>query len=123
VTADDVAQLRGAVEIGNGNEPVPENVPDNSTAPATSILAPQFGHSGVCPRRIEGGQDSKARIDFTNVCPTHLQLFELFFPKEYIKTVLLLETIKKIKGKEVKYGKFLRWLGLWIMMGTIQGYQ
>jgi hypothetical protein len=33
------------------------------------------------------------------------------------------ETNKKLKGKEVTYGKFLRWLGLWMMMGTIQGYQ
>ena len=57
VTDDDVAQLRGAVEIDDDNEPVPENVPDNSTAPTTSILAPQFGHSeglrAVRTRKLE----------------------------------------------------------------------
>jgi hypothetical protein len=121
-TNEDVVQLRGVVEVDDDNEPVPENVPDGNAT--NSILDAVFGHSGVCPRRMAGAPNNKAKINFPNgACPTRLQLFELFFPKAYIQEVLLVETNKLLKGKDVTYGEFLQFIGLWLMMATIQGFQ
>jgi hypothetical protein len=122
ITDEDMIELRGVVQVDDDNEPVPENVPDGN--PTNSILAAEFGHSGVCPRRMMGAANNKAKINFANnIHPTRLQLFELFFPMAYVREVLLVETNKILNGKELEYGEFLRWIGLWLLMSTIQGFQ
>jgi hypothetical protein len=105
---EDMIELRGVVQVDDDNEPVPENVPDRNTT--DSIMAAEFGHSGVCPRRMMGAANNKAKIHFANnIHPTRLQLFELFFPMAYIREVLLVETNNVLNGKELEYGEFLQW--------------
>ena len=123
-TDNDLAELGAmGVQVDDDNLPAPENIPtraDNNN----SIFEEEWGHCGVCPRRLEGGRETKAKIEFSrHVAPTRLQLFELLFPKEYILEVILPETNKSLQGKDVSYGEFLRFLGIWFLMATLQGFQ
>ena len=40
-------------------------------------------------------------------------MFLIFFPKEFIKTVVVVETSKECE-KEITLGKFLRFIGIWL---------
>ena len=114
------------VDIDDDNEPAPENVPvpaGEGQPPAEQAFS-EWGHDGSCYRKLSGGRDTNASINFpTGVRPTMLQLFEMFFMKNFVMTVLVPEINKKIVGDAVSYGEFLRWIGLWLMMATIQGPQ
>eukprot|EP00957_Ditylum_brightwellii_P144328 10995201-Ditylum_brightwellii.AAC.1 len=57
--------------------------------------------------------------------PTQLQLFDMFFPMKYVKGILIPYTNRRFSHgvPELTYGKFLVFIGLWLMMGTIQGFQ
>lgn len=121
VTDEDVNNIRGVVTIEDDNDPLPENIPLPNEQ-TNSVLSDQWGHSGVCYRKMEGATDGKAKINFQNDKPTRLQLFELFFPMEFVKTVIIIETNKQLQGKPLTYGEFLVFIGLWLMMSTIQGF-
>ena len=122
MTLDDMNELHGVIDVDDDNEPAPENIPQPGGGKQEGIMGNDFGHSGICPRWLEGAMNQSMKINFGNVKPTRLQLFELFFPKTYIQNVLLPETNKKIKSNAVSYGEFLVWTGLWLMMATIQGF-
>ena len=50
----------------------------------------------------------------------YLQLFEHFFPKNFIETVMLPTINQQIKDLAT-YAESLRWIGLWILMSTVDG--
>ena len=52
---------------------------------------------------------------------TKLQLFELLFPIQWVKDVLLVETNKEL-DENVTYGEFLLWLGIQLKLSTTVGY-
>ena len=83
-------------------------------------------HSGACYLAMAGGQKLMPRLAFpSEVKPTLLQIFELFFFTSFVKDVIILETNKRLINngahRELSYGGFLRWLGIWLLMGTING--
>lgn len=122
LNADDISRIRGMVTIDDDNMPAPENIPDE-TIQSTGVLSNEWGHSGICYRRMDGVMNQKARLHFTSsVQPTRLQLFEIFFPKPYITEILIPETNKNL-SQALNYGEFLVFLGIWLMMATIQGFQ
>ena len=57
--------------------------------------------------------------------PSNLQLFEGLFLMPFIKTVILPHTNNNLPGgeKNVTYGEFLRWIGLWLLMLILIGPQ
>ena len=63
--------------------------------------------------------NSSARVP-TSLAFQELELFWKFFPKEYIMEVVLVETTKKMK-KPLLIGEFTRWLGIVLLMSTVQG--
>ena len=50
----------------------------------------------------------------------NLQLFEGLFPKEYLENVVLTETNQHLNDR-LSYGELLRWIGLWVLMSTVDG--
>ena len=74
---------------------------------------------------MAGGQRTKASLSCFSATlqPTRLQLFQLLFVKDFITNVILVETNKKLSENPVEYGEFLKWIGLWLLMATIQGPQ
>ena len=61
----------------------------------------------------------------SNVIPTHLQIFEFFFPEAFTKEVVMPQTNKNMMegGHVIIYGDFLLWIGMWFMTATIQVFQ
>ena len=50
----------------------------------------------------------------------NLQLFEGLFPKEYLENVVLTETNQHLNDP-LSYGELLHWIGLWVLMSTVDG--
>jgi Transposase IS4 len=53
--------------------------------------------------------------------PSLGDLFEALFPKYYVLNVLIPQTNQKLTTELLSYGEFLKWLGVWFLMATIQG--
>ena len=111
--------LNGVVDIDDINDPAPENIPTPGVN-TNSVLSSEWGHAGICYRQQQSNPNSKAKlsdpVDVT-LNNIYVQLFERFFPKQYVNDVILPSTNKKLK-QQLTYGEFLRWLGLWILMLT-----
>ena len=123
VLNDDVAMIRGAgISVDDDNEPVEENIPREGEA-VGDVFDNRWGHSGICPRRSSCALNNNPRMNTSKLKPSRLQLFEMFIPKQYLISVVIVETNKKIEGDKLTYGELLRWLGLQFMMATIQGFQ
>ena len=116
-----ISSLTGVLDIDDDNEPVPENVPGD---PVPSVLSTVWGHYRFCYRKSNNLADTKARL-VNNVDTTrddvNLQLFERLFPHKYIKDVILTETNKVLDKEPVTYGELLRWMGLWVLISTVDG--
>ena len=54
--------------------------------------------------------EPQLNVSFSNI--SRVELFEAFFMKDFIKETILMNINNNINGKQVTYGKFLRWLGL-----------
>ena len=120
---EDIQHLQqGEVEVDNDNDPLPENVPGFQPRGNPECSYKEWGHSGICQRKINGAIESKATLNFpSSFSPTLVDIFNLLFPKKFVEDVILVQTNKELKLGALTYGEFLRWLGLWFLMATIQG--
>ena len=85
-------------------------------------------HSGICERKALISRNAKPELSFwmsNSVEPSNLQIFEGLFFMSFIKRMSLPQTNNTLPAgeKHVQYGEFLRWLGLWMLMGTLIGSQ
>ena len=120
---EDVSALQAVVETDNDNDPAPENIPDLIDDTGTCTYQEEWGHDGLCHRRMN---TTTANLGAERICchinPTLLDTFETFFPTNYVNEVILPEMRKHMTTKApLTYGEFLRFLGLWLIMATIQG--
>ena len=49
------------------------------------------------------------------------QLFEWLFPQKYVEDMILVKTNKVLDQQPVTYGELLRWIGLWVLISTVDG--
>ena len=114
--------LHGIVDIDGVNELATKNVPapmDDSVC----YLSTDWGHNGFCFRQINNMAEDHAWLKFP--CdPTnssyYLHLFEGLFPKELVH--LIIDKVNETTdGEKVTYGEFLQWIGLWLLMSTVDG--
>ena len=89
--------------IDNDNQPLPENIP---TATEQQNNTPEFfsswEHSGSCYRCLEGGRKNNARLSFnSDVQPTIEQLFEMFFPKQFIVATIIPQTNIQLENRGI----------------------
>ena len=117
-----IEALRDIVDIDDDNEPAPENVPQ-PTDNTTRIVSTEWGHSGLCFRRVNNLGPHRARLNFPvdgSRGDYYLQLFEGLFPRDLV--LLVIEKVNaNVEGGTVSYGEFLRWIGIWILMSTVDG--
>ena len=127
IQADDLAMAQNLVDdtmIDDDNEPAPENIPNPNEN--TDGVFGEWEHSGSCYRALAGGRRLKARISYPpHIKPSLFNLFELFFFTTFVKDVIIPQTNKRLTEngfhRELSYGEFLRWLGIWLLMSTING--
>lgn len=122
IDSDDIANFRAnGIAVDVDTEPAPENRP-NHQVPGDVQFGP-WGSANTCPRRMEGVPNVRARLKNCpriSVMMSPLQLFDLFFPMSYVKTVLIPETNKQLNN-ELTLGEFYRWLGIWLLLSTTEG--
>jgi hypothetical protein len=112
------------VEIDDDNEPAPENMPqEGEGGDPMNIFGDWGGHPGTCYRRMGGSRNQNPDLNFpSGIRPSLLQLFEILFPKAFVLEVILPMVNKEIKyGGDVEYWEFLLFIGIWLLMGIIQG--
>ena len=51
----------------------------------------------------------------------YVQLFEGFFPKQLLHNVIDIVNEKMDGDEEVVYGEFIWWIGIWVLMSTVDG--
>ena len=51
----------------------------------------------------------------------YVQLFEGFFPKQLLQNVIDIVNEKMDGDEEVVYGEFIQWIGIWVLMSTVDG--
>ena len=112
--------------VDDDNEPAPENRPTNGEL--VDDIFSGWTHSGICERKALISRNAKPELSFwTNksVEPSNLQIWEGLFVTSFIKRVILPQTNNNLPvgEKQVQYGEFLRWIGLWMLMGTLIGPQ
>ena len=112
--------------VDDDNEPTPENCLSNGET--VDDIFSGWTHSGICERKALISRNAKPELSFwTNksVEPSNLQIWEGLFFMSFIKRMILPQTNNNLPAgeKHVQYGEFLRWLGLWMLMGTLIGPQ
>ena len=122
----DILELAMAgLVVENDNDPLYENLPTTIEDNANEeCVYSGWGHSGICARRQVVSQTIMPTIKVQNKNVesfNRVDLFELFFVTEYVKEVILVHVNKNIKGEEVTYGEFLRWLGIWFLIASVIG--
>ena len=53
--------------------------------------------------------------EYINVL-TYLTEFVLFMPTTFVDEVILADTNRIIKGPDLEFGEFLRFIGIWLLM-------
>ena len=126
---DIISVMAAAPMIDDDNQPAPENLPstEDFTGTTDDIMG-QWTHSGICDRKATIQRNTKPELTFwTSLLsnPSNLNLFEGLFFSSFIKTTILPQTNQNLPHgeKPILYGEFLRWIGLWMLMGTIVGPQ
>ena len=118
-----IAALTGVVEIDDDNEPAPETIPVPESATTSPILHSSWGHSGFSFCKQEGLPNNPAKLSSpvnTTRNNINLQLFEHLFPRQYVEDVIIIKMNKKLK-LPCSYGEFLRWIGIWVLISTVNG--
>ena len=115
--------LHGVIDIDDDNDPAPENIPAPTDISSSSIFG-EWGHEGVCFRKQQGNQNIRAKLNVAldpNADNPNLQLFEILFPKKWILETVIPSTNNQLGEEPLSYGELLRWIGLWILMSTVDG--
>ena len=119
------------LDVDNNYEPSPENTPQQ-VSHSTTMVEMNYTHeklgwcwSGIDNRKCLNIQDQKPTIkDFVGESITHLSfvgMFFLFFPRKFIKDVVIIETNKHLV-KRMTLGEFLRWVGICFYLSTLSGF-
>ena len=113
--------LSGVVNVDDDNQLAPETIPTTIDTP--SIISTKWGHEGVCFRKEANHPNSPAVL----ICPVNttrddvnLHLFEHLFPKNFLHEVMI-PTMNWKLNNSVSYSELLSWIGLWILMSTVDG--
>ena len=119
--------------VDDDNMPAVENIPQQDTNNNNNNNDIMLGwrHSGICEHHSAIRTNATPMLKSLNTSdkmndPTNLQLFEALFFKSFIQSAIIPKTNEILGGEgggggggKVTYGEFLRWLGLWFLMGTI----
>ena len=127
VQGDNVVMVHNLVNgsmMDNDNAPAPENIPTPNDNTDGSFG--KWEHSGSCYRALAGGRHLKARISYPpHIKPSLFNMFELFVFTSFVEDVIIPQTNTRLTvngiNRELSYGGFLRWIGVWLLMSMLHG--
>ena len=107
------------------NELGPENIVKPTDEPTTTICNNEWGHSGFCYRKTANMlmTNNKAKLNSpvdTTRDDIYSQFFKGFCPMDFLETMLV-RMNKNIERDLVTLGEFLHWIGLWVLMSSVNG--
>ena len=84
-----------------------------------------WGHNGVCMHRAIQAPDRKPKLKNieTHLKLTRLQMFEILFPEDYMKNIMMPKTNDKLSSEHVSYGELLQFIGIWSYICTTVGFE
>ena len=108
-------------EVDDDNQPAPENIPDTQRRTMLTeegISWFPWGSRSTCQRQSQGHRFENPRLVNPPVTSRCIDYFIHFLPP-FIKDIILVETNKQINGKDVTWGEFVTYLGLWFLLSTV----
>jgi hypothetical protein len=125
----DVFRLQAeGYKIDNDNELAPENAPSVTPSNNTGTTYGNWVFSGISQRRAEGLRNYGAHLlkvssDLVMSRLDMMMMFVMFMPKDFFESVILVvETNKAIQGPPITFGKFLQFIGIWLYMAMMAGF-
>jgi len=123
--AEDIAMVRAAgFVVDDDNDPLPENIPP-LTIEDQAQQQHDWGWSGLDERKNMGAQNVRPSIvglsSNSMACMSYVGMFFMFFPRAFIENVMIGGINKRIEN-HVTLGEFLRWLGIWLLLATMNGF-
>jgi hypothetical protein len=118
---DDIERLRAeGYGVDDDNEPAPENIPALTDDVTDNV--PQFhewGSRPYCNRRLQNRFQEGATMDQNPHSNSRLAWFLKFLPVTYLQNVLIPATNQNLDGKPLDWPEFLRFIGLLLLMATV----
>ena len=114
--------------IDDDNQPAPENLPSSEASTgATNDIMGQWTHIGICDRNTTIQHNDKPELTFWTSSlsnPSNLLVRRVVFLIVYENNNPSQTNQNLPHGeKPILYGELLRWIGLWMLMGTIASPQ
>ena len=121
--ANTIEALCGVIDIDDEIVLAPKNVPRTMDR-SNWMLSTEWGHTGFCYRKSQNFGDSQARLNLQVNLTTngyYVQQFEGLFQKQVL-TVVIDKVNENMHGEDdLTYGEFLWWIGIWVLMLTVDG--
>ena len=105
--------------VDDDNDPAPENCPTARNYNVTDGMNwLPWGSRAECQRQSQGHRFENPRMIGLPATTGCLDYFMFFLPP-MIREIVLVETNKQLDGKELLWGEFVKYLGLWLLMSTV----
>ena len=121
---EDIARLRAeGYGVDDENEPSPENIP--TAGPSNDrggVTWEEWDSRSVCNRRSEGHRHEDPKLAGNLEGQRYIDYFMHMLPVTFFKNVVLKQTNLEMaqgRGGEITWGKFMRFVGLWLLMSTV----
>ena len=100
------------LKVDDDNLPAPDNIPTGNEGD----IFKDWQEVLFCYWKKEIFRNNKPRLNIlADARPTRLQLLEIFFPMNFIWFSVIDKINSNIAGEPVTYGKFIQWIGCWLL--------
>ena len=112
--------LAGSYKVGDDRLPAPENTPSTTGKTDQPVYKQGCKWNDIYHGRESFCQLDAVKLDGTTkefiIVLTYLTAFVLFLPQTFVVEVILVDTNKIIKGPDLDFGEFLRFIVIWMLM-------
>ena len=119
------ALLADGYKVYDDRPPAPKNTPSNTGKNDQPVYKEGWKWNGIYHSRESGCRRYAAKLDGMNLefisVITYLIEFVIFLPKTFLVEFILVDTKKIIKGPDLDFGKFLRFIGIYMLMTSNPG--
>ena len=118
---DDIARfLSLGLVVDDDNLPAPENVPTNDDTRNSDVEYYDWNSAVGCNKLKLGGlTDYKPYLSDEPRGTCFVEWIKFWLPWDFIVNVVIPETNRRIDGTFLTEGEFMKYLGLWFLMSTV----
>ena len=115
--------------VGSENQSAPENMSKPASTSTTARIVQERGWIVIYHRQSLNNNNVKESL---NGIPDHylegvsvVYIFLMFFPRDILESIFLVETKKNLKKKKLEvayFCEFIQWIGVCIFMSTLSSF-